>query len=311
MGYFCVCIVLGVIGLSFGNVADRAVDTSTIFFRCYKGASYNDVNINDIANLIPQLNLDEETVFHIHGYTESVERESVTLIVEAYLKYTKKNIIAIDYRQIADDRNYIADVVHVQNVGRAIANALNTLVQKGLNPKSVHIIGHSLGGQVAAYVGLHTKSRLLRITGLDPAGPLFYTGRFLRAGDADFVLIIHTDEGVFGQYQHSGNVDFVPNGGHRLQPGCPIIPSDKDPETICNHHRSWRYYAESVGNPDGFVAVQCSGGGLFQKLQCNQSDVTVMGYATPSSVSGTYYLNTNSQSPFALGTKGIQAFLSR
>ncbi|XP_078046322.1 pancreatic triacylglycerol lipase-like isoform X2 [Augochlora pura] len=305
MEYFRVCIVLGLIGLSFGNVADRAVDTGSIFFRCYKGASYNDVNIKDIANLIPQLNLREETVFHIHGYTENIEHESVKLIVEAYLKYTKKNIIAIDYRQIADDRNYIADVVHVHNVGRVIANALNTLVQKGLNPKSVHIIGHSLGGQVAGYVGLHTKFRLLRITGLDPAGPLFYSGRYLRAGDAEFVVIIHTDEGFLGQVYHSGDVDFLPNGGHRPQPGCPLNPLSKESETNCNHRRSWRYYAESVGNPHGFMAVGCKSGDLFHKKKCDQSNVIFMGYATPSNARGTYYLNTNPRSPFALGKRGI------
>lgn len=62
------------------------------------------------------------------------------------------------------------------------------------------------------------------LTGLDPAGPLFYTGRYLKAGDAEFVDIIHTDEGLLGQVEHSGDVDFLPNGGHTPQPGCPVMP---------------------------------------------------------------------------------------
>ncbi|XP_033334506.2 pancreatic triacylglycerol lipase [Megalopta genalis] len=305
MESFRVWLVLGIVSLSLGHVAEGAVDTGTIFFRCYKGASFNDVNIKQIGNLIPQLNLREQTVFHIHGYTENVEHESVTIIVKAYLNYTTKNIIAIDYRQLADNENYFVDVEHVNDAGSAIANALDILVARGLNPNNIHIIGHSLGGQVAAFVGSHTNFTVARITGLDPAGPLFYTGRYLRASDAAFVDIIHTDEGAVGQPYNSGDVDFLPNGGHRPQPGCSVLPFTHDPEVNCNHHRSWRFYAESVGNPRGFLADRCSGGVLFNEKKCDRSDVIPMGYATPSNARGLYYLKTNSKSPFALGLKGL------
>ncbi|XP_076379740.1 pancreatic triacylglycerol lipase-like [Megalopta genalis] len=308
MESFRVWLVLGMVSLSLEHVAEGAVDTGTIFFRCYKGASFNDVNIKQIGNLIPQLNLREQTVFHIHGYTENVERESVTIIVRAYLNYTTKNIIAIDYRHIADNNNYIADVVLVNEVGSAIANALHTLVATGLNPNGIHIIGHSLGGQLAASVGSHTNFIVPRITGLDPAGPLYYTGRYLKAGDAAFVDIIHTDEGVLGQIYNSGDVDFLPNAGHRPQPGCSILATLQVPDALCSHHRSWRYYAESVGNPHGFLADPCLNVGL---LLCDRSNVVPMGYATPSNARGKYYLYTNSQYPFALGLNGLAQFLPK
>ncbi|XP_033334507.2 pancreatic triacylglycerol lipase [Megalopta genalis] len=305
MESFRVYFALGLMSLSLGHVVEGAVNTGTIYFRCYRGHSFNDVNINQIANLIPELNLREETVFHIHGYTENVEHESVTLIVQAYLNYTTKNIIAIDFRQIADNRNYIIDVERVKTVASAIGNSLNTLVASGLNPHNIHLIGHSLGGQVAASVGLYTNFKVPRITGLDPAGPLYYTGSYLRASDAAFVVIIHTDEGLLGQFQHSGDVDFLPNGGHRPQPGCALVPLTKGSEINCNHRRSWRYYAESVGNPRGFLADRCNGGGLLHEKKCDRSDVIPMGYATPSNARGTYYLKTNSKFPFALGLKGL------
>ena len=61
------------------------------------------------------------------------------------------------------------------------------------------------------------------ISGLDPAYPLFEDGsnnRHLRASDARFVDIIHTDGGILGNPHAMGHADFYPNGGIPLQPGC-------------------------------------------------------------------------------------------
>lgn len=66
-----------------------------------------------------------------------------------------------------------------------------------------------------------TISQITRITGLDPANlyvPL------LKASDATFVDIIHTNPGVMGTNSNSGTVDFWPNKNSLIQPGCPIIP---------------------------------------------------------------------------------------
>lgn len=62
-----------------------------------------------------------------------------------------------------------------------------------------------------------------RISALDPAFPGFY-GLFLKHithDDAEFVDIIHTDAWRYGAPEDSGTVDFWPNGGKSLQPGCP------------------------------------------------------------------------------------------
>lgn len=39
--------------------------------------------------------------------------------------------------------------------------------------------------------------------------------------DAQFVDIIHTDAGLYGQPISTGTVDFWPNSGKTLQRGCP------------------------------------------------------------------------------------------
>lgn len=64
-----------------------------------------------------------------------------------------------------------------------------------MDPKKVHMIGHSLGAHTAGYAGERIEG-LGRITGLDPAEPYFQgLPYFVRLDhtDADLVDVIHTD----------------------------------------------------------------------------------------------------------------------
>lgn len=68
---------------------------------------------------------------------------------------------------------------------------------------------------------------ILKISGLDPAGPLFESQdprARLDSSDAMFVDVIHSNGenlilGGLGSWQPMGHVDFYPNGG-RMQKGC-------------------------------------------------------------------------------------------
>lgn len=95
------------------------------------------------------------------------------------------------------------------------------------NLSDIHVIGHSLGGQIAGLVGKTvqnlTSLNISRITGLDPAGPLFFpsdTENRLTSSDADLVVALHTDGLVYGYYYQIGGIDFYANGGTSPQPGC-------------------------------------------------------------------------------------------
>lgn len=65
----------------------------------------------------------------------------------------------------------------------------------------------------------------MRVTGLDPAGPLFTTPLIVSADnrlastDANFVQAIHTNANAFGAGICLGDADFWANGGI-LQPVC-------------------------------------------------------------------------------------------
>lgn len=117
-------------------------------------------------------------------------------------------------------------------------------------------MGHSLGGQLSGYVGraiqdkTNKEKKLKRISALDPAFPPFYPAIGVTALSekvAEFVDVIHTDAWLYGAPFRTGTVDFWPNSGKTLQPGCPkrnYKPlTDND---LCSHRRSWRFWAESV-----------------------------------------------------------------
>ena len=110
---------------------------------------------------------------------------------------------------------------------------------------SLHLVGLSLGAQMAGVTGQNVQSgRITRITGLDPAGPLFKKWpKYLRldSGDAEFVDVVHTDAGIFGFPRAIGHADFWPNGGLAPQPGCTFGDVKKrNPEALlepCKHFR--------------------------------------------------------------------------
>lgn len=154
--------------------------------------------------------------------------------------------------------------------------------------------------------------KLRRITALDPAFPPFYPGLFfkpLNKKDADFVQIIHTDAWLYGAPVSTGTVDFWPNNGKTLQPGCPKrnykMLTDND---LCSHRRSWFFWAESVANKEekSFPALKCKSWDNFKEGKCDEdAPIAYMGIDCPLDVSGDYYLQTNGETPFSKGMAGI------
>ncbi|XP_042218331.1 uncharacterized protein LOC121863643, partial [Homarus americanus] len=91
--------------------------------------------------------------------------------------------------------------------------------QLGVPSKHIHVVGHSLGAQLAGYTGEYLKSHgaiLGRITGLDPAEPYFEgTDPVVRLDptDAELVDVIHTDAGPIitgDKYQRRKDVTATP-----------------------------------------------------------------------------------------------------
>ncbi|KAK0077617.1 hypothetical protein PV325_003663 [Microctonus aethiopoides] len=167
----------------------------------------------------------------------------------------------------------------------------------GLQVENINMVAHSMGAHIAGEIGRRIPN-ISKIFGLDPAGPLidlFSVVEPLCATDAIFVLIIHTDAGVYGMSDSRGTCDFYPNYGRRMQPGCPLIFMPLSEDDFCSHHLSWVFFAESVLNDTSFMAVKRS----ENKNSCNEQ--VVMGYSTPTTARGDYFLTTASKPPYGLG----------
>lgn len=109
---------------------------------------------------------------------------------------------------------------------------IDLYANQSANLSNFHLVGHSLGAHVAGFAGKAVQNtvgaNVGRITGLDPAGPLYRLASAenrLASTDADLVVALHTDGGVAGYYSPIGDIDFYANGGFPQQPGCSDIIS--------------------------------------------------------------------------------------
>ena len=103
--------------------------------------------------------------------------------------------------------------------------------------------------------------------GLDPAGPLFEGHPklyVLDQSDAKYVDVIHTSGALninndnyrnLGYSQPMGHVDYYPNGGVYLQPGCGKMLYDFP----CSHLRGRMLFAAAIRSNNGpLLAYQCT-----------------------------------------------------
>lgn len=180
------------------------------------------------------------------------------------------------------------------------------------------LIGHSLGAHVMGHAGKYiaeiSEKKLWRIVALDASGPLYELNddsNSLAYSDAQNVIAIHTDGGVFGMLRPLGTIDFYVNGGTALQPGCEndLIPEGLSVGDIftaaydtllCSHGRSIEYFIEGV-NSDKFIASRCPFYFLYIIGLCHCSPKIIMGENTPDNAEGIYHLMTNRASPYAKG----------
>ena len=203
------------------------------------------------------------TKFLAHGWMDKPELGIwMQGMVQKFLISEDCNAFIVDW-QGGGRKFYAQAAANTRVVGALIAQMIEWLGEKtGTNPNQMHILGHSLGGQVAGYAGERIPN-LARITGMDPAGPYFENTSApvrLDETDANFVDVLHTDaadifnilippfDGIegLGTYQPSGHVDVYVNGG-KTQPGCKLNSTERIPlPTICNHLRAFVHFLSNL-----------------------------------------------------------------
>lgn len=163
----------------------------------------------------------------MHGFGSACPHVWIYELRTALMAVEDCVVICVDWENGANFPNYVRAAANTRLVGKQLAMFLRGLQQyKRLDLNRVHLIGFSLGAHVSGFAGAELPG-ISRITGLDPAGPLFesqHPKARLDSTDATFVDVIHSNGenlilGGLGSWQPMGHVDFYPNGG-RVQHGC-------------------------------------------------------------------------------------------
>ncbi|XP_026485773.2 uncharacterized protein LOC113393211 [Vanessa tameamea] len=259
----------------------------------------------------------------VHGFGSNCDNVWVYEMRSALMAVEECNVICVDWEGGATMPNYLRAAANTRLVGKQLAMLLQGLAQHiDLRFEDVHLIGFSLGAHVAGFAGSELKN-ISRITGLDPAGPLFEfqdSRTRLDKSDAKFVDVIHSNGetlilGGLGAAQPLGHVDFYPNGG-RVQHGCsnlfvgavsdlvlPWASASIEGRSLCNHRRAYKFFTDSVSPKCHFPAFPCSDYDSFLEGRCFPCDgdhrCGNMGYYADRSLGrGQLYLLTREEEPF-------------
>ncbi|KAI4462145.1 lipase [Holotrichia oblita] len=260
------------------------------------------------------------TKIMIHGFGSDCSHIWVYEMRSALLTVEDVNVICVDWANGAILPNYVKASANTRLVGKQLSIFLKGLIDNiRLSVRKMHLIGFSLGAHVAGFAGAELGN-LSRITGLDPAGPLFESQdprARLDQSDADFVDVIHSNGenlilGGLGSWQPMGHVDFYPNGG-RMQKGCTnlfvgavsdiIWSTAVEGRSLCNHRRAYKFFTDSIHPRCHFPAFPCETYDDFLAGQCfpctDDRKCGNMGYyADRAKGRGQLYLITRDEEPF-------------
>ncbi|XP_002071446.3 phospholipase A1 [Drosophila willistoni] len=304
LNYICSTIV------DLGIVQSKIVpDMSKMSFQLHTDECHNvSVPLTRAEDLwqTPGFQQDRPMVIFITGWTTNINNSNSGPMAKAYQCRNDTNFVILDASNFIDTL-YTWSALNTEAIGAYVAKALVKLNRHYITTR-LHVIGHSLGAQIAGSTGRNYKALtggeiLTRITGLDPANPCFYDGNNLlgvRSGDARFVDIIHTNPGILGTPRRQADADFFVQGLAPFKSGCAEAP------ITCSHNRAVDYFVETVypSNANDFLGKRCTHyADLLDGRNCR--DAAIMGFAANYGKLGMFYVDANGSEPY-----GKQASLS-
>ncbi|XP_018412951.1 PREDICTED: lipase member H [Nanorana parkeri] len=218
-----------------------------------------DLNLEN-TTAFKYLDVTRKTIFITHGYRPTGSPPVwLDEIVQKLLAIGDFNVILVDWNRGATTVIYHNAAAKCRKVADVLKNFIDKMLDQGGSLDLVYMIGVSLGAHISGFVGKMYNGSINRITGLDPAGPLF-NGKppedRLHHNDAHFVDVIHSDIDGLGYKDSLGNIDFYPNGGTD-QPGCPKSILSGSEYFKCDHQRSVFLYIASLNETCSVVTFPC------------------------------------------------------
>ncbi|XP_006884226.1 PREDICTED: lipase member H [Elephantulus edwardii] len=223
------------------------------------------------STALGHLNVTKKTTFIIHGFRPTGSTPVwMQDLVESLLLVEDMNVIIVDWNRGATTLNYNQASKNTRQVASILKEFIIQMLVEGASLGDIYMIGVSLGAHISGFVGEMFDGQLGRITGLDPAGPLF-NGKppqdRLDPGDAQFVDVIHSDTDALGYKEQLGNIDFYPNGGLD-QPGCPKTIFGGMKYFKCDHQRSVYLYLSSLRENCAITAYPCDSYRNYRNGKC-------------------------------------------
>ncbi|XP_059048047.1 lipase member H-like [Achroia grisella] len=226
----------------------------------------------------------------VHGWQSNGNTAVTSLIRNDFLAAEDTNVIIVDWRTVASS-NYLTAVITSIEIGQLIGNFLEWIINTtGGDWNNVHLVGISLGAHVVGSAGRQVNGQPARVTGLDPAGPLWIGNpNALNRNDGQYVEAIHTDGGIQGILIPIADADFYPNGGRHPQPGCST--------TSCSHGRAPQLFASSI-RTDHLQGRLCDNYYQAQSVECSGIVFNMGNSIFSKRGSGIYGLTTGSSWPY-------------
>jgi len=248
-----------------------------------------------------------KTVFIVHGWQSSGNSLWVSPMKDNFLNRADLNVVVVDWSVGAGLAFYPQSAANTRTMGAYTALVYDNLVRNGGSSTRMYCTGHSLGAHLCGHAGM--KTRLDRVTGMDPAGPWFEGSLDRTVGlnptSARLVDVIHSDT-IYGTLRDLGHIDFYPSGG-KQQPGCADLDvglEKKGDFLGCSHGRAVEFMSESIKS-DCFLSRQkCTNyntlPGSCSSCTCTTRPCAVMGYGadTGCQQSGWFYLTVTANAPY-------------
>lgn len=231
-----------------------------------------------------------DNVILIHGYNGGDGALPMVILRDVYIRNGSYNVFVVDWGALGASPCYPAAVTNLRFVANCLSHVLMTLKNLGMYFSRTTCVGHSLGAHLCGLISNYIPFRFHHIIGLDPAKPLIRPGKGNRldSGDAEFVQVLHTNAGYYGESSREGHVDFCANGG-KLQPFC----ENAERNQLCSHNWSICYMADSIDGRSELFAEPCSGRcPPPRRVGPRSSESLIIGHQTPTTIRGSYCLTT-------------------